>query len=165
MYTAWQIGAIIKASSIYKGSSMNDSWLMDRLAYLRGLKSPNDQQRLLLLLSEKAEPSKDDSRKIAALIRAEKAADRAQKARADAARIVNAEKVSERKARDHELYQVAGLLSLAGLVDKQTGKPMTDRGELLGALLGLAKVPADDQRRAEWKRAGDSLIAASGNKK
>ena len=92
-------------------------------------------------------------------MRAEKAAERAQKARADAARIVNAEKITERKARDHELYQVAGLLSLAGLVDKHSGKPMTDRGELLGALLGLAKVPADDSRRAEWKRAGDALLA------
>ena len=138
---------------------MHDSWLTDRLAYLSGLKSPNDQQRLLLLLTEKAEQSKDDIRKIAALVRAEKAADRAQKTRADAARIVNAEKVAEHKARDHELYQVAGLLSLAGLVDKHSGKPMTDRGELLGALLGLAKVAADDSRRAEWKRAGDALLA------
>lgn len=138
---------------------MHDSWLTDRLAYLSGLKSPNDQQRLLLLLTEKAEQRKDDIRKIAALVRAEKAADRAQKARADAARIVNAEKVAERKARDHELYQVAGLLSLAGLVDKHSGKPITDRGELLGALLGLAKVAADDSRRAEWKRAGDALLA------
>lgn len=138
---------------------MHDSWLTDRLAYLSGLKSPNDQQRLLLLLTEKAEQSKDDIRKIAALVRAEKAAERAQKARADASRIVNAEKITERKARDHELYQVAGLLSLAGLVDKHSGKPMPDRGELLGALLGLAKVPADDPRRAEWKRAGDALLA------
>ena len=138
---------------------MHDSWLTDRLAYLSGLKSPNDQQRLLLLLTEKVEQSKDDIRKIAALVRAEKAADRAQKARADAARIVNAEKLAERKARDHELYQVAGLLSLAGLVDEHSGKPMTDRGELLGALLGLAKVAADDSRRAEWKRAGDALLA------
>ena len=136
-----------------------DKWLNERLAYIRGLKAPNDQQRLMLMLAEKGTLSADEARKLNALIRAEKAAERAQKARADAARIVNAEKVSERKARDHELYQVAGLLSLAGLVDKHSGKPMTDRGELLGALLGLAKVPADDSRRAEWKRAGDALLA------
>lgn len=138
---------------------MHDEWLTTRLAYLRGLKVPSEQQRLLILIAEKPELSKEDAPKLAALIRAEKAGDRAQKARADAARIVNAEKASERKARDHELYQVAGLLSLAGLVDKHTGKPLTDRGELLGALLGLAKVPADDPRRTEWKRAGDALLA------
>ena len=100
---------------------------------------------------------------MAALVRAEKAADRAQKARADAARIINVDKAKERKARDHELYQSAGLLILAGLVDTKTGKPTLDRGELLGALLGLAKVPADDSRRSDWKRAGDALLAERGN--
>ena len=33
------------------------------------------------------------------------------------------------------------------------------RGELLGALLGLANVPSEDPRRREWKRAGDALLA------
>lgn len=139
---------------------MHDEWLTARIAYLRGLKSPSDQQRLLLLLADKPERSSDDNRKLAALVRAEKAAERAQKAKANAARIVNAEKAAERKARDRELYQAAGLLILAGLVDSKTGRPTVDRGELLGALLGLAKVPLDDQRRSEWKRAGDALLAA-----
>ena len=139
---------------------MHDEWLTSRIAYLRGLKSPNDQQRLLLLLADKPERTNDDNRKLSALVKAEKAAERAQKAKANAARIVNAEKATERKARDHELYQAAGLLILAGLVDTKTGRPTVDRGELLGALLGLAKVPVDDQRRSEWKRAGDALLAA-----
>lgn len=139
---------------------MHDEWLTARIAYLRGLKSPSDQQRLLLLLADKPERSNDDNRKLSALVRAEKAAERAQKAKANAARIVNAEKAAERKARDRELYQAAGLLILAGLVDSKTGRPTVDRGELLGALLGLAKVPLDDQRRSEWKRAGDALLAA-----
>lgn len=136
-----------------------DKWLADRLAYIRGLKAPSDQQRLLLLLAEKSQHTSEDDRKIAALMRAEKAAERALKARADAARIVNAEKVAQRKARDHELYEAAGLLILAGLVDTKTGKPTIDRGELLGALMGLAKVAPSDQRRADWKRAGDALLA------
>ena len=139
---------------------MHDEWLTARIAYLRGLKSPSDQQRLLLLLADKPERSNDDNRKLTALVKAEKAAERAQKAKANAARIVNAEKAAERKARDRELYQAAGLLILAGLVDSKTGRPTVDRGELLGALLGLAKVPLDDQRRSEWKRAGDALLAA-----
>ena len=139
---------------------MHDEWLTARIAYLRGLKSPSDQQRLLLLLADKPERSNDDNRKLSALVKAEKAAERAQRAKANAARIVNAEKAAERKARDRELYQAAGLLILAGLVDSKTGRPTVDRGELLGALLGLAKVPLDDQRRSEWKRAGDVLLAA-----
>jgi len=138
---------------------MNDQWITERLAYLRGLKSPNDQQRLFMLLADKTERTADDNRKLAALVKAEKAAERAQKARASAARIVNAEKEAARKARDRELYQSAALLILAGLVNTSTGTPNLDRGELLGALLGLSKVPADDPRRGDWKRAGDALLA------
>ncbi|PAA03211.1 hypothetical protein CJU81_23370 [Pseudomonas fragi] len=134
-------------------------WLEDRVAYIRGLKSPNDHQRLLLLLNDKKDATDDDRRKLVALIRAEKAAEKAQRAKASVAKIVNAEKQAERKNRDHQLYQSAGLLILAGLVDTKTGNPTLDRGELLGALLGLAKVPADDVRRSDWKRAGDALIA------
>ena len=134
-------------------------WLEDRVAYIRGLKSPNDHQRLLLLLNDKKDATDDDRRKLVALIRAEKAAEKAQRAKASVAKIVNAEKQAERKNRDHQLYQSAGLLILAGLVDTKTGKPTLDRGELLGALLGLAKVPADDARRSDWKRAGDALLA------
>ena len=138
---------------------MQDKWLEDRVAYIRGLKSPNDHQRLLLLLNEKKGATDDDRRKLVALVKAEKAAEKAQRAKASVAKIVNAEKLAERKRRDHELYQSAGLLILAGLVDTKTGKPNLDRGELLGALLGLAKVPADDPRRDDWKRAGDALLA------
>ena len=134
-------------------------WLEDRVAYIRGLKSPNDHQRLLLLLNDKKDATDDDRRKLVALIRAEKAAEKAQRAKASVAKIVNAEKEAERKRRNHDLYESGGLLILAGLVDTKTGKPTLDRGELLGALLGLAKVPADDTRRDDWKRAGDALLA------
>ena len=65
---------------------------------------------------------------------------------------------AERAARTHELCNAAVLLILAGLVDTKTGKPAIDKGELLGALLGLAKVTAEDPRRLEWKRAGDALL-------
>jgi predicted ATP-dependent protease len=138
-------------------------WLTARVTYLKGLKSRSDQQELLVLLAEKTARTPQDDKKLAALVRAEKASMRAAKARQEAANLINAERKAaaeaERKARDHELYQAAGLLSLAGLVDKKTGKPTMDRGQLLGALLGLAKVSLDDPRRADWKRAGDALLS------
>ena len=129
-----------------------DKWLAERLAYLRGLKAPSDQQRLLLMLADKPDRTADDGRKLAALVRAEKA-------RADAARIINAERAAERKARDHELYESAGLMILAGLIDTKTGKPTRDRGELLGALVSLAEAQVDDAKRAAWKAKGDALMA------
>ena len=141
-----------------------DKWLNERLAYIRGLKATNDQQRLMLMLAEKGTLSADESRKLNALIRAEKAAERAQKARADVARIMNAEKALLRKARDHELYQSAGLLILAGLVDTKTGIPTMDKGELLGALVSLANANTPAEKRAEWKARGDALMASKSAK-
>lgn len=139
---------------------MKETWILERLLYIRNLKSPNDQQRLLLLLYEKKSRTAEDNRKLSFLVKAEWAEVKAQKAKSDVARIVQAEKDSARKARDRELYQSAGLLILAELVDSKTGTPVLDRGELLGALLGMAKVPVDDPVRSQWKRAGDALIAA-----
>ena len=141
----------------------NDEWLKDRVTYLQGLKSRSEQQELLVLLAEKANRNAQEDKKLNAIVKAEKAGIRASKARQEVANLINAEKKAaakaERTARTHELCNSAGLLILAGLVDTKTGQPTIDRGELLGALLGLAKVTAEDPRRLEWKRAGDSMLA------
>jgi hypothetical protein len=149
---------------------LHDKWLTARLAYLRGLEAPSEQQRQLLLLVDKLRRTDADSRVLAALIKAEAAAERAQRAKAEAARLAaRDEEVArileaiDREAasgeRDQELHNAAEVLILAGLVDPETCAPAFDRGELLGALLGLANVPAEDPRRREWKRAGDALLA------
>lgn len=141
----------------------NDSWLNDRVTFLKALKTRTEQQELIVLLAENTKRSPLDNKKLAALVKAEKASIRANKAKQDAANLINAEKkalaTAARKARTHELCESAGLMGLAGLVDTLTGKPTIDRGELLGALMGLAKVPAEDPRRTDWKRAGDTLLA------
>ena len=141
----------------------NDSWLNDRVTFLKTLKTRNEQQELIVLLSDNNSLSPLDTKKLAALVKAEKASIRASKARQDAANLINSEKKAlakaARTARTHELCESAGLMGLAGLADTLTGKPTIDRGELLGALLGLAKVPAADPRRADWKRAGDAVLA------
>lgn len=139
---------------------MKDKWLSERIIHIKNLKSPSDQQRLLLMLSEKTPRTNDEERKLSFLIKAEWAEAKAQKARSDVARIVNAEKESARKARDRELYQAAGLLILAGLVDTKTGSPLIDRGELLGALIGIEETSVTDAVRTEWKRTGDALLAS-----
>jgi hypothetical protein len=148
---------------LHMENQTENTWLASRLSYLKALKSRSDQQELLVILAEKIDRTPKDEKNLAALVKAEKANVRAAKARQEATTLINADRKAaadaERKARDHEMYQAAGLLSLAGLVDKKTGKPVMDRGELLGALLGLAKLPADNPKRAEWKRAGDALLA------
>jgi hypothetical protein len=116
---------------------LHDKWLTARLGYLRSLKAPSYQQRLLLALADKLGRTAADARVPTALISAEATTERAHR----------------------ELYKTSELLILAGLVDSATGSPVFDRGELLGALLGLAKVPIEDARRSEWKSAGKALLA------
>jgi len=140
-------------------------WLKDKISYIKGLKSPSEQQQLLVLLADMPVLDANDKKKLAAIIRAEKAAERAAKARTAATVLIQAEKraaaAAERKARTHELCESAGLMGLAGLVDTKTGKPTIDRAELLGALMGLAAVAADDPRRSQWRQAGAARLASS----
>ena len=67
-----------------------------------------------------------------------------------------------RKKRNHEMFESAGLLILADLVDSKTGTPSVDRGALLGCLMAVAKTlengPASS-RFLEWKKSGDALLA------
>ena len=137
-----------------------DEWITARLAYLRGLKSPNELQRLMMLLSDKPDRTQEEDRKLNAVIRAERAAVFAAKARMEATHLVNKEererKAAEKKARDHRLIELGALFDLAGIGDQ-------DRGALLGALLGMANVKESD-RWANWKRQGDAILAAKERK-
>ncbi len=132
-----------------------EEWLNARLAYLRGLKSTSELQKLLLLLADKPDRTAEDEKKFNAVIRAERAAVFAAKARMDATNIINnkdrKQKVADKKARDHRLIELGALFDLAGVGDQ-------DRGALLGALLGMANVK-ESERWANWKRQGDALLA------
>ena len=133
----------------------NNDWLKDRVAYLKGLKYPIDQQSLLILLAEKQELTPQDEKKLAVLIRAEKASVKAAKARQVVANLINSEKraakEADRKARNHRLILQGILFDLAGLETRS-------RGELLGLLLDASGTD-DPQRCARWKTMGDALLA------
>lgn len=140
----------------------NDEWLKQRLTYIQSLKSPNTQQSMIALLAEKETLTPAEEKKLGVLIRAEKAQQRAIEARSKATALLNAEKKAEaraeRKARDHELYKAAGLMSLVGLVDKETGKPVMDVACLVGALAGLSELPRDNPKWQEWKQKGTEIL-------
>lgn len=136
-----------------------DEWLMNRVAFLKGLKSSTEPQQLLVLLAEKPDRSAADKQLLAALVRLEQANDRAAQARLAAAKLIQSSKrrpvKEERKARAHRLIQQGVLFDLAGLEHRS-------RGELLGLLLAAAKTE-DPQRWAAWKQAGDTLLAEKGD--
>lgn len=129
----------------------NTQWLLERVEYLRKLKAPNEQQRLLMQLAEKPDRSSADDRNLAVLVRAEKADERLAKLRASAARVVSEEKAATRKARNHRLIQQGLLFDLVGLESR-------DPAELAGALAALAEVD-DPSRWAQWKIKGQAILA------
>lgn len=139
-----------------------EKWAADRVQYIRGLKSPSEAQRLLVLLTDKADKSAQDIKTLSLLIQAEQAAEKAQEARAKVMNLIQAEKRAEakaaRKARDHALYQSAGLLIMAGLVESQTGKPVDDVAALLGALASLNDLSRDNPKWSDWRIRGQELL-------
>ncbi len=143
-------------------SEKQEKWVADRVQYIRGLKSPNEQQRLMVLLTDKVNRTAQDIKTLSLLIQAEKAAEKAQEARTKVMNLIQAEKRAEaraaRKARDHALYQSAGLLIMAGLVDSQTGKPVDDATALLGALASLNDLSRDNPKWSDWKIRGQELL-------
>lgn len=135
-------------------------WAEEHLAMLKGVKTRNEQQELLVLLAAKGDRTKDEQRQFDVLLRAEKAKEQAKKAVNAAAEMLGESKKRERAARTHELCEVAGLLIQAGLVDTKTGKPVWSRGELLGGLLAMAQAQDKPDHLAQWKRQGDAFLAS-----
>lgn len=136
----------------------NSQWIESHVQYLQGHSSLSQQQQRFLELALMKSRSALEEKQFKAALKLEKLSVQMLKAKAESASIENAAKKLVRKARDHELYNSAGLMIVAGLVDTVTGKPLMDKAELLGALMGLAKVPDDDARRAEWKKAGSEKL-------
>ena len=79
-------------------AAVDEKYLDDLLKRFKGFKSPNDMQKLIVLLGEKDNRNDDDNRKLSVLLKAEKKADQLVKARADARRLIDADKSKARKA-------------------------------------------------------------------
>lgn len=137
------------------GQIKERDWLGDRIKHIKGLKSPNDQQALLVALAEKDNRSDLEEKKLAALIRAERASVRAMKARQEAASLIYAE---QREAAAAARKQRTNRLILQGLLFDLAGLETRSRGELLGLLLS-ASTMTDQARWASWRERGDALLA------
>lgn len=126
------------------------------IAHLKGFKSPSKQQQILIALADKSERTKDEERKLSALVKAELAARKAATARSKVVGLLRTEEkqraAEERKARNHRLILQGTLFDLAGMSE-------WSRGEMLGALLAVAKTGQEQSRRDMWKQAGDALLA------
>jgi hypothetical protein len=143
-------------------ADQSDNWLADKIAYIRGLTNPSEAQKALVVLADLPHRTREQQRTMDTLIRAEKSAERAARARADVAALLAAESRKKRAARTHQLCRSAGLLGLAGLLDTQTGHPTRDRAELLGALIELAAIDPNEDTRRRWHDLGAELLNRAG---
>ena len=129
---------------------MND-WLSEKTIYISALKNPTDAQKLLFELAKIEYRTTDQERKLNALIKAEKAIDRANKQKIAVKKLLNAEKEAERKARTRHLIQLGALFEIAKLDQR-------DPAELLGILLKTAEIDPNDMKWQIWKEIGQETL-------
>lgn len=130
---------------------MTNEWLSEKITYISALKNPNDAQRLLLELSQIQYRTPDQEKKINALIKAEKAIDRANKQKVVVRKLLNAEKEAERKARTRHLIQLGALFEIANLNKR-------DPAELLGILIKTAEISPNDVKWQIWRDLGQETL-------
>ena len=130
---------------------MTNEWLSEKITYISALKNPNDGQKLLLELAQIQYRTPDQEKKLNALIKAEKAIDRANKQKTAVRKLLNAEKEVERKARTRHLIQLGALFEIANLDQR-------DPAELLGILLKTAEIDPNDMKWQIWKDLGLEVL-------
>nr|WP_181377690.1 conjugal transfer protein TraD [Polaromonas sp. W5N]AWD72378.1 putative coupling protein, TraD [Polaromonas sp. W5N] len=136
-------------------------WLSNHLLFLKGLKSPTEAQQLLILLAVKQEKTQKEQKTFDALVKSEKASEKAKEARIAVSSILAASKKAAneaeesaasaaRKARNHGLIKLGLLFDYAGLSH-------LTREELLGLLIKGAKT--DRVQVREWSVDGAAMLA------
>jgi hypothetical protein len=131
---------------------MDNEWVAKKAIYLQSLKSQSASQKELLdLIQRRDSLNPQEERVFRSLITAERASDRAQKARAQATKLLQSKTEAERKARTRSLIQVGGLVEIAGLAD-------VDKGALLGSLMFVAEHLQHPDKHQAWKAKGDAVL-------
>ncbi|MES2208476.1 MAG: conjugal transfer protein TraD [Pseudomonadota bacterium] len=102
-------------------------WIEKRVEYIKGLKAPSDMQKLILELYNEKKRTANENKQLDALLKVEKINERAELAKVQAYKIVNARKEETRKARTRELIELGGIVQLTEFEK--------DKGLLAGVLL------------------------------
>nr|WP_181716748.1 hypothetical protein [Psychrobacter sp.]QJS05147.1 mobilization protein MobC [Psychrobacter sp.] len=97
-----------------------DNEYLDKLVKrFKGFKSPTDTQKLIVLLGEKDNRSDEDNRNLWTFLNVEKKADQLAKARADARRLIDAEKSKTKKIETRrKIVWMSAIEKMASVDDK-----------------------------------------------
>lgn len=113
---------------------------------------------MILDLSENPSPTIEEIRDIELLINASILDEKSKKIANEEKRLFSKARDAEKKARVSEMCKLAELLQQAGLADRASGKALLDTEELFGALLEIAQIPPDSERRSEWRRVAQHML-------
>lgn len=133
-------------------------WAVEHAERLRTKANLTKDDRLFLLLADKPDRTAVDNRSLIALMRIEQAREAMWANRGTLRQNASAVARQARKARDHERFLAAGLMTKAGLLDSTTGRPIWKHATLLGALDAMAKATVTDEQRARWTARGEELL-------
>ncbi len=164
-------GGIMNTAKTAEQRAIEDAeWIAKKVAYAKGLKSPNEAQSLFAQIAqiEPARRTPKQDRQLAAYIKAEKLSDRAAEARAKMHRMAaNKPEKSSNKTKDNNVKILWGVVMIAmraeaqGMVDLSLKradaifKRDSDR-----ALLGLPPLPkVESESKDETK--GESVPAST----
>jgi len=129
-------------------------WISSHLLFLKGLKSPSEAQQLLILLAGKKDKTPKEQKTFDALVKSEKAAEKAKAARSAVSSMLTSAKKEEaaaaRKSRTHELIKLGLLFDYAGLMH-------LSRAEILGLLIAGARTAPNQIK--EWSASGAAMLA------
>jgi hypothetical protein len=141
----------------------NTAWASAHVDKVLAKTNPSKDDKLFMLLMHKPDRTPIDNRSLAALVRVERAKETVRAGRGMIRQAASATAKADRRERDHQRFLAAGLMTMVGLLDGQTGIPTWDRATLLGALDALAQVDASEDQKRRWKARGDALLAKTGN--
>lgn len=132
--------------------SATEKWLSENLQKLKAKDKLTKQEKLLIELAERKKP--EEFAMLQTLVRAQKAADRADAARIKAMTAIRSKEKrraeEERKARNHRLIKQGLLFDYLGLDSRS-------REELAGILMAAARVN-DNERIEIWRKAGAEFL-------
>lgn len=148
------------------GNLDNATWAARHVERIRARStaaSLSKDDKLFLLLIHKPDRTPAESRSLAALVRVERAKETVRAGRSEIRQAASATAKADRRERDHQRFLAAGLMTMVGLLDSQTGKPTWDRATLLGALDAIANTDASEDQKRRWKARGDVMLTKTGS--
>jgi|GEM_PF-652080 len=141
-------------------SNINQNWLQNKINQLTENNSLNENEKLLLDLAKKENLNSIEKNILQNLINIEKAKEKIKLAKRKISIAANQEKRNIQKARNHKLFNAAGLLIKSNFVNSKTGDYLENPAVILGALIRAKEAIEKNKVEAiqSWQQIGQNIL-------